>query len=390
MMLPIEESRKRVRRVQELLDAKGLDCALVYYDELSIANGWYLSGWCPQFESGLLLVPKTGEAMVLGGPESEPFARSDSAIRETRNIPVFMVPEEEYPNARISSFAEVFKEVGSKGGVSSIGIVGMGRMPLAIYQDIQAQLTGKKLVDITTEFEAFRRIKSPFELDQITRAFELGDAAFAAVPKPLTPGMTEYELAATVDHAGRRLGANWFGFKTIVAARERANGCVPTPTERKLSAGELVLFGCSFRYNGYACAVGDTLTVGGEPTAAQRQVLSDLAEAFTLTRDMLRVGKTGREIDAPARKFFKEKGYLDYLICPFAHTIGLNEAEAPFFGPHSSDVLKENMAVCIDVSFFNHPEFYGVRVETGYRITAGGPVPFSPTMEKAILSHVRK
>jgi hypothetical protein len=48
------------------------------------------------------------------------------------------------------------------------------------------------------------------------------------------------------------------------------------------------------------------------------------------------------------------------------------------------------MAVCIDVSFFNHPRFYGVRVETGYRITADGPVPFSPTMEKAILSHVNR
>ena len=387
MMLPIEESRKRVRRVQELLEEKGLDCALVYYDELSIANGWYLSGWCPQFESGLLLVPRKGEAMILGGPESEPFARSDSAIRETRNIPVFMVPEEEYPNAKISSFAEVFKEIGS---VSSIGIVGMGRMPLAIYHDIQSQLTGKKLVDITNEFEAFRRVKSPFELEQIGKAFELGDAAFAAVPRPLPAGMTEYELAATVENAGRRLGANWFGFKTIVAAKERSNGCVPTPTERKLSAGELVLFGCSFRYNGYACAVGDTLTVAGEPTPAQRQVLSDLAEAFRLTRDALVPGKTGKEIDAPARKFFKEKGYLDYLICPFAHTIGLNEAEAPFFGPHSSDVLKENMAVCIDVSFFNHPTFYGVRVETGYQITAKGPVPFSPTMEKAILSHITK
>jgi Xaa-Pro aminopeptidase len=386
MMLPVEESKKRIRRVQELLEAKELDCALVYYDELSIANGWYLSGWCPQFESGLLLVPRKGEAMILGGPESEPFARSDSAIRETRNIPVFMVPEEEYPNAKISSFAEVFREIGS---VSSIGIVGMGRMPLSIYQDIQAQLTGIRLVDITAEFEAFRRVKSPFELEQIEKAFQLGDAAYAEVPRPLPAGMTEYELAAQVEQAGRRRGANGFGFKTIVASRERANGCVPTPTDRKLSAGELVLFGFSFRHNGYACAVGDTLTVADKPTKAQRQVLADLAEAFRLTREELHPGKTGREIDAPARRFFKERGYLDYLICPFAHTIGLNEAEAPFFGPHSSDVLKENMAVCIDVSFFNHPEFYGVRVETGYRITAKGPVPFSPAMEKAILAHAK-
>ena len=54
-----------------------------------------------------------------------------------------------------------------------------------------------------------------------------------------------------------------------------------------------------------------------------------------------------------------------YLVCPFARTIGLHEAESPFFGPHSKDVLKPNMAVCIDVSFFGHPEYHGVRIETG-------------------------
>lgn len=57
--------------------------------------------------------------------------------------------------------------------------------------------------------------------------------------------------------------------------------------------------------------------------------------------------------------------FSKYLACPFAHTIGLHEAESPFFGPHSKDVLKPNMAVCIDVSFFGHPEYHGVRIETG-------------------------
>jgi Xaa-Pro aminopeptidase len=387
MMLPLEESRKRVARVQALLAAKGLDCALVYYDELAIANGWYLSGWCHQFESGMVLVPRTGEALILGGAESEPFARCDSAIRETRNIPVFMVPEEEYPNSTISSFARVFQEIGSRGKVSKVGLVGMGRTPLGIYNEIKTQLAGMELVDITAEFEAFRKVKSAYELTQMRRSFELGDAAFAEAQKTVRAGITEYELAATVEHTGRKMGANGFGFRTIVAAGDRSNGCVPTATERRLTEGELLLFGYSFRVNGYCCAVGDTLVVGGKPTARQKQILADLAEAFVRTRDALKVGATGKEIDAPARKLFQEKGYLKYLICPFCHTVGLYEAEAPFFGPRSSDVLEENMAVCIDVSLFNHPEFHGVRIETGYQITAKGPVPFSPAMEKRLLGY---
>ena len=97
---------------------------------------------------------------------------------------------------------------------------------------------------------------------------------------------------------------------------------------------------------------------------------------------MLKVGLSGKEIDAPARAYFKKHGFEKYLVCPFVHTIGLNEAEAPFFGPNSVDVLVPGMTVCVDVSFFGHPEFNGVRIETGYEITENGAVPFSPKMDK--------
>ena len=52
------ESDIRVAKVKELLKAKNLDLALVYYDEFNIGNGWYLTGWCPQFESGAVLIPR--------------------------------------------------------------------------------------------------------------------------------------------------------------------------------------------------------------------------------------------------------------------------------------------------------------------------------------------
>ncbi len=50
--LPIEESHKRIAALRKLMESRTLDIALVYYDEFNIGNGWYLTGWCPQFESG--------------------------------------------------------------------------------------------------------------------------------------------------------------------------------------------------------------------------------------------------------------------------------------------------------------------------------------------------
>ena len=106
-----EERDARLAKFRTIMKEKNVDVALVYYDEFNIGNGWYLTGWCPQFESGAVLVPQKGKPIILGGPESEPFAKQDSAITETRNFPVFMVPDEEYPNATIIDFPKLFAEL---------------------------------------------------------------------------------------------------------------------------------------------------------------------------------------------------------------------------------------------------------------------------------------
>ena len=142
------------------------------------------------------------------------------------------------------------------------------------------------------------------------------------------------------------------------------------------------MIGIAPKVKGYAGVVGDALPVSGDYTKQQKECLKYLKEAFCLTREQLHVGRMGKEIDAPARVYFEKHGFSKYLICPFAHTIGLHEAESPFFGPNSEDVLKPGMTVCIDVSFFGHPEYNGVRIETGYEITDAGPVPMSPKMDR--------
>lgn len=40
------------------------------------------------------------------------------------------------------------------------------------------------------------------------------------------------------------------------------------------------------------------------------------------------------------------------------------------------------MTVCVDVSFFGHPQWNGVRIETGYEITEQGVVPLSQRLDK--------
>lgn len=385
--LEAAESSGRIEKLRGILAADDLDLALVYYDEFNIGNGWYLTGWCPQFESGAVLVPRLGEPMLLGGPESEPFAKMDSAITETRNFPVFMVPDEEYPNATIIDFPSLFRELNRRlGTVKRVGLVGAGRMPAEGYRQIAEGFAGVELVDITDDFVRLRYLKSPWERQQMRRAFGLADLCYDAMKAKIAPGVSEIAVAAEGEYAARSRSASGFGFSTIVGSGKRANAVVPTASAKLLEAGELAMIGIAPKVRGYAGVVGDLLPASGEYTARQKECVKHLREALYLTKEQLRPGNVGRQIDAPARAYFERHDLLRYLVCPFAHTIGLHEAEAPFFGPNSDDVLEPGMTVCIDVSFFGHPEFNGARIETGYEITESGAVALSPSMDARFTS----
>jgi Xaa-Pro aminopeptidase len=265
-------------------------------------------------------------------------------------------------------------------------MVGGGRMPAACYRQITDGFKGVELVDVTDEFVPLRYQKSEWERQQIRAAFQLADESWEAMRSKVAAGVTEIEVAAAGEYAARSRGASGFGFTAIVGSGKRSNAVVPTASSKKMVAGEMVMIGLAPKVNGYAGVVGDLFPVSGELTARQRECVRYLTEAMALTKTQLLPGKVGKEIDAPARALFQKLNLLRYLVCPFVHTIGLHEAESPFFGPHSQDELKPGMTVCIDVSFFGHPEFNGVRIETGYEITAKGPVPLSPKLDARFLA----
>ncbi len=377
------ETNKRIEKIKEILKKNSLDAALIYFDELNVANGWYLTGWCGQFEKGAVLVPLKGDAWLLGGPESEPFAKMSSAIKNTKSFPVFMVPGEEYPNATIIGFEQLKHELAQNGTeIHRIGLVGTNTIPHQVYIDFLSGFKGIEIADITNEYENLRAYKSDWEIDNILKSTSFCDFAYDEMRKKIAPGVFEYQVAAAGEAVCRAGGAHSFAYSTIVGSGERAKAVVPTATNREMKAGELVMIGIAPRFNGYAGTVGDTLPVSGEYTKEQKDCMNHLRQVMRLTKEMLRPGVSGKEIDVPGREYYKKHGLFDYLVCPFAHTIGLMEAEAPFFGPNSEDILVPGMAVMVDVSFFGHPKFHGARIETGYIITETGCSPMSPKMDK--------
>lgn len=384
-----QETKNRISKVVKLLKKNDTDIAVIYFDELNVANGWYLTGWVGQFEKGAVLVGKDGTTMLLGGPESEPFAKQSSAISDTRCFKAFMVPDEEYPLATIIGFEELFAELNKKFPVKRVGLIGTTDMPYAIHQDLIKGFSGCDIIDLTDDYLKFRYVKSDWEVEQARKATRLCYKAYKEMAKKVKPGNKEYEVAAAGEAVCRAEGANSFAYQTIVGSGVRSNAVVPTATNKIMEKGEMVMLGIAPRINGYAGTFGHTIPVSGKYTPEQKKCLMDMIEVMKVTKSMLKIGNQGKDIDAEGRKFYEKGGYLKYLVCPFAHTMGLMEAECPFFGPNSEDVLEKNMIVNVDVSFFGHPTLNGLRVETCYVITENGAEPLCPEFEEELFNYIK-
>lgn len=382
MSLPDNEFNMRIEKVKKLAEDNNVDFVFVYFDEYNVMNGRYLTGWCPTIERGAVIVSNYCEPFLLGGPEAEPYAKMESKIKTTESSLVFMVPEEEYPGAEILSFAQISKKYFGGRQIKKIGLVGIQSLPLQIYNQLAAELRGAEIIDITKEFEIFRYVKSEWEIEMTAKAYEIADAGFKKLMESIVEGKREYEAAAEAEYIGRKMGGEGYGYRTIVGTAERSIGIVTPSSDRIFKNGEIVLAGYSPRFNGYNATACYPVVVGGKPNKLQDEFTKSVCKALYLTKEALKPGLSGKEIDSVPRKYLLDRGYEKYMIMPFVHSSGLCEFERPFFGPGSDDIIQENQVICIDIPLFGHEEIPGIRVETAYRITKTGSLPFSTYMEK--------
>jgi Xaa-Pro aminopeptidase len=384
--IPKSEYPQRVEKVRKLMRAHKVDAVVIYHDEYYMSNGCYLTNYWPIIEAGAVLVPMEGEPLLLGGPEAMGYALEVSAIQTWRSVDAFIVPEEEYPGAVIEPLGDVLKETTGDKPLRRLGVVGYDVTPYGLIRAIQEALPGVELVDMTRDYEVMRAVKSEAEIAVMSFAFDAGAEGEKAAIPTIKAGATEYEVIGAAEGRMRSMGIDGWNFRGMAASGPRSNGVVPPASFKQLQDGELVLVGFSPKYRGYSSGVAATYAVNHPPTDEQLKFLGHLAQALRVTRDALRPGVRGREIDAITRGFLSDLGYGPYLSMGFVHTVGLNEFERPFFGPNSEDVLEVNLTVCLDISMFHHPVFHGARIETGYVIRESGAEPLSQNLEDLLFS----
>ena len=184
---PIEELVARKQRLQQLLQDKGIDGAIL----VQRADLFYFSG---TGQDGHLLVPAQGEPVLLVRKNL------DRARRESR-LPVVekFSGSKKLPGAVRANFRQL-RKLGMELDV----------LPANHYLRFQAMFPEAEIVDVSPLIRQIRMIKSEYEIGKLREAAAISDRFFAKVPELLELGMSECAVAGRLEGYYRSLDHQGF------------------------------------------------------------------------------------------------------------------------------------------------------------------------------------
>ena len=378
--LPDSEFRLRWARLQEAMAQARLDMLLAYADDHAVAgpaHARYLADFAPHFEPVCILVPASGEPLLLSGPETEAYAQLTARVQDVRVIREFTHPDEEYPFTSLVSLRDVVYEAAERAGAlpHRVGLCGLDLMPAGIHRAWQEALEGVEWVDAERLLTALRAIKTPAEQAVIRYAYQIAQAGMQAAFEAIHVGATEREVAAAAEFAMRSLGSEGMGIDTIVASGPNTRPILARTTFRRLRRNELILLTLAPRYEGYHAALGRPLVIG-QPPAAVRRAMEVAIAAQKAAVNAMRPGVSGGAVEGAARRVVEAAGLGHHFLYCGVHSVGVVEFEPPIFGPTSDEVLQAGMVLSVDVPLFHAP-WGGLRYEDGYLITDVGAQPLT-------------
>ena len=257
---------------------------------------------------------------------------------------------------------EIFTEINdylNDKGITKVAIEA-DQMNVSTYLRIQS-FFGAEIIPTSGLVEKIRELKEETELETIRYACAITDEAYTHILNYVQPGMTEIQVANEVERFLKDKGASAMSFDTIVASGYRSAMPHGVATDKVIEVGDIVTldFGCY--YQGYSSDMTRTFAVGKIDPKLE-EIYHIVREAQELVNANVKVGMTGKEVDAIARDYITAKGYGEYFGHGLGHGVGLNVHENPGVNYRNEEPLVAGMVIT------NEPGIYieglgGVRIE---------------------------
>ncbi len=349
-------------RIDKLIAAaaqRGIDCVAV----MPGVNMVYLTGLSFHLSERptLAFLPATGEpALVLPALEATKPEAGPVAI----DWRLFPWTDEEGP---ANAFKQACEALELSGRVLAVEEQIMRVMELKL---LRAGATGLRLAAAEPLLAELRMRKDADELAKLRRAVEIAEAALADTLEKVRAGMTEKEIAAELQVACLRYGAEGQPFEPIVLAGARSALPHGAPSDRPIRAGQLLLFDFGVSVGGYVSDITRTFALD-EVDDELKRIYDIVLRANEAGRAAAKPGVEIQEVDRAARKVIASAGYGEFFTHRLGHGLGLACHEAPFACEGDRTVLEPGMVFTIEPGIYL-PNKGGVRIEDDVVITADG------------------
>ncbi len=351
----------RQRRVAQVLAAKRLDALLLTH----LPNVRYLCGF--RGSAGVLLVANGKPTLFTDGRYRE---QAHSEVQDTRVI----VPK--------GPILEAAARAVANSNAKTVGVEGE-HMSVAAEAKLASLLRPKIRIRPTQGLiEEQRMVKEAAEVERLRAAVQLASGLFDKAVAAIYPGVPEQFVAAELEYAARKTGADGMSFETIVAAGPRSalphGRASMHPIPRR---GFVVLdFGVILR--DYCSDMTRTVYVG-KPSGKVRKLYQSVRDAQEAALEAVRPGQTVGEVDRAARSVLRRAGLARYFTHSTGHGVGLEIHEPPRIARGQQEILRPGMVITIEPGAYV-PGYGGVRIEDMVVVTTTWCEVLTPTTKELL------
>jgi Xaa-Pro aminopeptidase len=361
------DHKGRLKKLQTVFERESLDALLVTH----LPNVRYLCGFTGT--SGVLVVSETS-VFFTDGRYTE---QARDQVQGARVVIARKPP--------LAAAAEWLVENKSKRGHKKPRRLGIESEHLTVAA--RTQLAGLLRSDFRLRetrglVERARMVKDAEEIALLRAAVALGARLFERALEVIRPGVRESEVAAEMEYAARRAGAEEMSFPTIIAAGKRSALPHGRASRAAIPARGFVVCDFGVILTGYCSDRTRTVHVG-RPTGEARRMYEAVREAQAAAIDAVKAGVSVGEVDQAARKVLKRKSLARHFTHSTGHGVGLEIHEPPRIATGQAEGLRPGMVITIE------PGVYiagggGVRIEDMVVVTEQGCEVLTPTSKELI------
>lgn len=378
-----QELDRRWRAVRERMAAKGITHLVVQSQQRYVGGYFRWFTDIPGANYPISAVFSLDEDMTIIGhgpgapaPAGGPPEWALRGVKERLNTPAF-------PNVWWEDAwdAEKAVEVIKRKKPGTVGLVGLGNMNAALYENLQKGLQGVKVVNATDLVDQVRMVKSEEELKLHRDAAYMHDMSWQQAKQVIRPGRLMADVIAELRYA------------QILAGSEEqqinvAFGPPGTP-----------LYTCSSWGNQYPrrpIQKGDVINILMESSAAGgywydlRRFLfigkppGELVEAYAMVKEAralmaadLKAGSRPQVALEKSNEFLKSKGSPPEMRVA-GHGQGLDLVERPVVRPEETCELQSGMVISLHPT--SHVKKVFASIADTYVVDSGGAVPMYQTL----------